>query len=61
LILAGFFFFTISPIPIPIIAIQLAEKYGFNVKEIILEKINSNGTKYPIEKAKGSAKKYNEL
>jgi hypothetical protein len=31
------------------------------VKEIVLEKIKSNAAKYPIEKAKGTAKKYNEL
>jgi len=39
----------------------LADKYDFNVKEIVLEKIKRNGEKYPIEKAKGTAKKYNEL
>lgn len=39
----------------------LAEKYGFDVKEILMEKIKKNGEKYPIEKAKGTAKKYNEL
>lgn len=39
----------------------LAEKYGFDLKEIMLEKIAKNGEKYPIEKAKGTAKKYNEL
>ena len=42
-------------------AFLLAEKYGFDVKEIILDKIQRNGEKYPIDKAKGSAKKYNEL
>ena len=39
----------------------LADKYKFDVKEIILEKIKKNGEKYPVEKAKGTAKKYNEL
>lgn len=39
----------------------LAEKYGFDVKEIVLEKIKKNGEKYPVSKAKGTAKKYNEL
>lgn len=39
----------------------LAEKYGFDVKEIVLEKIKKNGEKYPVEKAKGTAKKYDEL
>ena len=42
-------------------AFLLADKYKFDVKEIILDKINKNGEKYPIEKAKGTAKKYNEL
>jgi len=39
----------------------LANKYGFDVKEIVMEKIVQNGEKYPIEKSKGTAKKYNEL
>ena len=42
-------------------AFLLANKYNFNVKEIVLEKIKRNGEKYPVEKAKGTAKKYNEL
>ena len=39
----------------------LAGKHGFDVKEIVLEKIAKNGEKYPVEKSKGTAKKYNEL
>ena len=39
----------------------LAEKYGFDVKEIVLEKIKRNGEKYPVDRAKGTAKKYDEL
>lgn len=42
-------------------AFLLADKYGFDVKEIILDKIKKNEEKYPVEKAKGTAKKYNEL
>ena len=42
-------------------AFLLADKYGFDVKEIVLDKIKTNGEKYPVDKAKGSAKKYNEL
>jgi NTP pyrophosphatase (non-canonical NTP hydrolase) len=42
-------------------AFLLAEKYGFDVKDIVLEKIKNNAEKYPVEKAKGTAKKYNEL
>lgn len=42
-------------------AFLLAEKYGLDVKDIVLEKIKRNGEKYPIDKAKGSAKKYTDL
>lgn len=42
-------------------AFLLAEKYGFDVSEIVLEKIKKNDLKYPIEKAKGTAKKYTDL
>ena len=42
-------------------SLLLADKHGFNVKEIVLDKIKKNGEKYPIDKAKGTAKKYNEL
>jgi len=40
---------------------MLADKYGFDIKEIVLDKINANAQKYPVHKAKGTAKKYNEL
>lgn len=39
----------------------LAEKYGFDIKEIVMEKIIKNAIKYPVSKSKGTAKKYNEL
>ena len=42
-------------------AFLLAEKYNFDVKEIVLNKIKSNNERYPVDKAKGNAKKYNEL
>ena len=42
-------------------AFLMADKYNFDVKEIVLEKIKKNGEKYPADKAKGTAKKYNEL
>lgn len=42
-------------------ALLLAEKYQFNVKEIVLDKIKKNAEKYTVDKAKGSARKYNEL
>ena len=39
----------------------LANKYGFDIKQIVLDKIRINSQKYPVHKAKGTAKKYNEL
>lgn len=42
-------------------AFMLAEKYDFDVKEIMLDKIRKNGEKYPVEKSKNLAKKYTEL
>ncbi len=42
-------------------AFLLAEKYKLDVREIVLDKISKNGEKYPVEKAKGTAKKYDEL
>lgn len=42
-------------------AFLIAEKYNFNIEEIVLEKIKKNGEKYPVDKAKGTAKKYDEL
>ncbi|MCP9748795.1 nucleotide pyrophosphohydrolase [Lacihabitans sp. CS3-21] len=42
-------------------AFLLAEKYEFDVKEIVLEKIKKNDLKYPVDKAKGTSKKYDEL
>ncbi|WNW00943.1 nucleotide pyrophosphohydrolase [Tenacibaculum sp. HL-MS23] len=42
-------------------AFLLAEKYDFNVEEIVLDKIEINRKKYPIHKSKGSSKKYTKL
>jgi NTP pyrophosphatase (non-canonical NTP hydrolase) len=42
-------------------AFLLAEKYSFDVKKIILDKIAKNAEKYPVDKARGTARKYNEL
>jgi NTP pyrophosphatase (non-canonical NTP hydrolase) len=39
----------------------LAGKHGFDIKEMVLEKIRKNNEKYPVDKAKGTARKYNEL
>ena len=40
---------------------MLAEKYGFDVDEIVLDKYKKNESKYPVSKAKGNSKKYNEI
>ena len=42
-------------------AFLLADKYNFDVKQIVLEKIAKNALKYPVDKSKGIAKKYTEL
>lgn len=42
-------------------SLLLAEKHQLNIFDIVLEKIQKNNEKYPVEKAKGTAKKYNEL
>ena len=39
----------------------LANKHDLDINEIILEKIKKNNEKYPVEKSKGTAKKYTEL
>ena len=43
------------------LALLLADKYDFDVKQIVLEKMEKNALKYPVEKARGVAKKYTEL
>lgn len=42
-------------------ALLIADKYDLDVKQIVLDKIKRNAEKYPVEKAYGCAKKYNEL
>lgn len=42
-------------------AILIADKYNLDIKQIVLDKVKRNAEKYPVEKAYGSAKKYNEL
>jgi len=41
--------------------IMLADKLDLNLKDEMLRKISENEKKYPIEKSKGSSKKYNKL
>jgi len=40
---------------------MLADKYGFDIDEIVNEKISLNEQKYPVEKAKGKATKWDKL
>ena len=40
---------------------MLADKYGLDISQIMQDKLAKNKLKYPVAKAKGSAKKYNEL
>lgn len=39
----------------------MADHYGLDPDEICLAKLEVNKKKYPVEKAKGTAKKYTEL
>lgn len=39
----------------------LVRKHNLDVKEILLEKIEKNAVRYPVDKAKGNATKYDEL
>jgi NTP pyrophosphatase (non-canonical NTP hydrolase) len=42
-------------------SLLLAQRQKLNVKQIMMDKIKKNSEKYPVEKAKGTAKKYTEL
>jgi NTP pyrophosphatase (non-canonical NTP hydrolase) len=42
-------------------AVQLADKYGWDIEELMREKMVRNAEKYPVSKAKGTATKYDEL
>ena len=44
-----------------IYALLLADAYELDITEIVSSKIETNNLKYPINKAKGSTKKYNEM
>lgn len=44
-----------------IYGILLAEHYGWDLTELILEKLKLNAIKYPVDKAKGNSRKYDQL
>ena len=39
----------------------LADKYNFDVEEIVLEKLAMTMAKYPVEKSSGKSDKYDQL
>lgn len=41
--------------------IVMADKLNVDLEEIVLNKLGKNRQKYPVEKSKGSSKKYNEF
>ena len=41
--------------------LQMCSKLNLDPKEIVLEKMELNGKKYPIDKAKGVSTKYDKL
>ena len=46
---------------VAIYLIRLCQKLDLNFVEILSQKITQNEVKYPVDKSKGSAKKYTEL
>lgn len=46
---------------IAIYILLLSHDLGIDLFEVIKEKLRKNAEKYPVEKAKGSAKKYDKL
>jgi NTP pyrophosphatase (non-canonical NTP hydrolase) len=44
-----------------IFCFYLADKHRLDVKEIILDKLKANMSKYPVDKSRGNAKKYTDL
>ena len=44
-----------------IYSLNFADKLNINVTDAIRKKLKKNQEKYPVEKARGSAKKYTEL
>lgn len=44
-----------------IYSLMFSEKYGFDIENIILEKLEVNEKKYPVKKSQGKSNKYNDL
>lgn len=41
--------------------LHMADSLGVNIEEVIDKKMDKNEKKYPVEKSKGTSKKYTEL
>jgi len=46
---------------VAIYLIRLCQKLNLNFVQILSEKISQNDEKYPVEKSKGTSKKYTDL
>ena len=46
---------------VAIYLLLMCDKMGINLLDAVEEKMKLNETKYPVEKARGCSKKYNEL
>ena len=44
-----------------IYCIYMADRLNLDLKKIILDKMEKNAIKYPVDKSRGNAKKYTEL
>ncbi len=42
-------------------AFQLADHYGWDISQLMRDKLAHNAEKYPVEKARGNATKHDEL
>ncbi len=40
---------------------RIINKTGIDLEQVVRNKMQKNGEKYPVEKSKGNSKKYNEL
>lgn len=41
--------------------LRLAQKYDIDLSESLVKKLKKNARRYPVEKARGSSKKYTEI
>lgn len=41
--------------------LRIADKSGINLEQALLEKLQKNAAKYPVDKARGNSRKYTEF